>query len=186
MSETFAVQLTAVATLALAALALATAILALLAWRKQSREVRDQAEMLRLQAEELSQVSADREREALERHRAQAVQVYVWGSLEDDGSGLVAYVRNTSEQPVYDVTLHSEPDGIVRTWVEPLMPGTEVSRFYAFKEGVTAFDTWIALTFRDRADVLWRTWPNGRLEELPKRPYPARTIIDKTPPRPAQ
>src|SRR5215472_8102112 len=55
MSEIFAVQLTAVATLALAVLALATAVLALLAWRKQSGEVRDQAEMLRVQSEQLAE-----------------------------------------------------------------------------------------------------------------------------------
>jgi hypothetical protein len=38
MSEIFAVQLTAVATVALAVLALATAVLGYAAWRKQSRE----------------------------------------------------------------------------------------------------------------------------------------------------
>ncbi len=46
MSEILSVQLTAAATLALAVLAFLTAALAYLAWRKQSREVSDQAEML--------------------------------------------------------------------------------------------------------------------------------------------
>lgn len=78
MSEIFSVQLTAAATLALAVLALLTAVLAYLAWRKQSREVSDQAKILRLQAEELGQAAAEREREANERRRAQAELVYTW------------------------------------------------------------------------------------------------------------
>jgi gas vesicle protein len=91
VSEIFSVQLTAVFTAILGVGAIVTAILAFLAWRKQSQEVRDQAEMLRvqgnrlaeerkvsaeqirvlaLQADELKQVSADRGREAHERRRA--------------------------------------------------------------------------------------------------------------------
>jgi hypothetical protein len=42
------------ATPTLAVLALVTAVLVFMAWRKQSREVRDQGEMLRLQAEHLA------------------------------------------------------------------------------------------------------------------------------------
>ena len=149
MSETFAGQLTAVATLALAALALATAILALLAWRKQSREVRDQGEMLRvqseqlaedrkvnveqvrvlaLQAEELRQATVDREREALERRRAQAVQVYVWityrqpkleglaaeeiSKVGPSSPDVTAHVRNTSRQPIYDLNYEWQGCGL--------------------------------------------------------------------------
>jgi hypothetical protein len=132
MSVAFATQLTAVATLALALLALATAVLAFMAWGKQSREVRDQAEMLRvqseqlaearkvnaeqirvlgLQAEEFRQAAADPERDLQERRRAQAAMVYMWTApahVAVDGVGspemtLEAYVRNTSPQPIYDV-----------------------------------------------------------------------------------
>jgi hypothetical protein len=117
MSETFAAQLTAAATLALAVLALATAILAFMAWRKQSREVSDQAEMLRLQAEEFRQLATDREREAQERRRAQAAQVYVWIKslppdldLDLDPYRVVARVRNASPQPVYRLHCRWEKD----------------------------------------------------------------------------
>jgi len=53
MSLLGATILTAIATLALAVFALATAILAFMAWRKQSREVSDQARMLRVQSGQL-------------------------------------------------------------------------------------------------------------------------------------
>ena len=172
MSEIFAVQLTAVATLALAVLALATAFLALLAWLKQSREVRDQAEMLALQAKELRQVSADRKREAGERRRAQAVQVYLVMIPADEG--LLARVRNTSQQPVYGLRVEDPVEVPASgTAAEVLMPGGE----YGFKysgghppEG----ERWTpAVTFRDRAGVRWRTWTDGRLEEIPEPPDPA-------------
>jgi hypothetical protein len=50
MSLIFATQLTAVATTVLAAFAIVTAVFAILAFRKQSREVSDQAEMLQVQS----------------------------------------------------------------------------------------------------------------------------------------
>jgi len=37
--------------------------------------------MLKLQADEFRQLSAEREREAQERHRGQAVLVYMWSEL---------------------------------------------------------------------------------------------------------
>jgi hypothetical protein len=53
MSLVFATQLTAVATAVLAAFAIVTAVFAILAFRKQSREVSDQAEMLQVQSSRL-------------------------------------------------------------------------------------------------------------------------------------
>ena len=188
MSLIFATQLTAAATLALAALALATAILALLAWRKQSREVHDQAEMLRLQAKELKQVSAERDREARERRQAQAALVYMWESpaqAEVDGKEtpamtLEAYVRNTSPQPIYDVEfewriftsdlrtldLREISD---ETYEGPLMPGAQFAARVPVDPGLLTDpeDATATVTFRDRAGVWWRAQPNGRLEELP-------------------
>jgi hypothetical protein len=55
MSEIFTEQFTAVANAVLAAFAIVTAILAGLAFRKQSREVSDQAEMLNLQRRQLAE-----------------------------------------------------------------------------------------------------------------------------------
>jgi hypothetical protein len=99
MSVVFATQLTAVATLALAALALATAVLALLSWRKPSKGVADQAAMLELQRRQLAEqekTSAkqagvlelqtvelresleERKREAEDRRRSQAAMITAW------------------------------------------------------------------------------------------------------------
>lgn len=98
MSEIFAGQLTAVANAVLAAFAIITAVLAGLAFRKQSREVSDQAEMLnlqrrqledqreataeqagvlKLQAAELRESLAERTRQAEQMHRSQAARVFL-------------------------------------------------------------------------------------------------------------
>lgn len=131
MSEIFAAQITAVANVVLATFAIVTAVLALLAWRKQSKEVSDQAKMLelqrkqladqektsadqaevlKLQAQELRESLDERKREAEERLRDQASQVYMWEEHQlhaEIGKTLeeviVAHVHNTSPQPVYKV-----------------------------------------------------------------------------------
>lgn len=171
MSLIFATQLTAVATVALAVLALATAVLAYLAWRKQSREVRDQAEMLRLQAEEFSQLSEDRKREALERRRDQAVHVYMWVAQDDKGKSVI-HVRNTSQRPVYDVVLREAdpPAFSVMEWLQPLMPGQEYTKIPTVLPHWPG-DSWTcSATFCDHAGVRWQMWPGGRLEEIPESP----------------
>jgi len=164
MSLLFATQLGAVATLALAGFALATAVLAYMAWRKQSREVTDQAEMLKLQAEELRQVSAAREREAAERHHAQAVQVYMW-ETPTRAQRIHSHLRNTSQQPVYDVQLHwlSETETPARLML-PLMPGKEQT---FTSDGPVPSSGPFASTafFRDRNGTWWQTFPDGMLIE---------------------
>lgn len=55
MSLLGATILTAIATLVLAVFAFITAVLAFLAWRKQSREVSDQASMLKVQSDRLDE-----------------------------------------------------------------------------------------------------------------------------------
>ncbi len=129
MSLIFATQLTAVATVALAALALATAVLALLAWRKQSREVSDQAEMLKLQQEtsekqagvlelqaaELRKSLEERSREGQRRAREQAILVFLTenrhkgrlaGPLDSALPSITATVVNSSNQPIYDTDVY--------------------------------------------------------------------------------
>jgi hypothetical protein len=176
MSETFAAQLTAVATLGLAILALATAILAFLAWRKQSGEVRDQAEMLRLQAAEFGQLAADRERESQERRRSQAAQVYMWEEalppeLDLDPYRVVARVRNTSPQPVYGLLCRWErdekPAGDMAHGL-PLMPGEEVEAAVSLFPDTAPADARASVIFRDRAGIWWQAWPDGRLGEVPE------------------
>lgn len=182
MSEIFAVQLTAVATLALAVFALATAILAFTAWRKQSSEVRDQAKMLRLQAEEFKQLAAERKREAVERRRAQAQLVYI--RLESaphivDGSGadgftVIAHVRNTSRQPIHDLHFYWEAitfdiDEVSHDTAmsRPLMPDDEMSNVSPISPAVAdPSDMSVTVTFRDRAGVWWRVGTGGQLEDL--------------------
>jgi hypothetical protein len=175
MSLVFATQLTAVATLALAALALATAILALLAWRKQSREVRDQGEMLKFQAEEFRQLSQDREREAQERRRAQAVMVYVWSDrAAADPSTVMVHLRNTSQQPVYGVQLGWQRDGQFRgrsEHVTPIMPGETVGTGLMQPPDTLLPPSAAAAIFRDRAGIWWCARPDGSLEEEPNPPF---------------
>lgn len=100
---------------------------AILAYRKQSQEVRDQAEQLGLQGEQLADQKrvndeqvrlmalqerelraalAERERHTIERREAQARQVAAWFGEEipdvpDQGWG--AHIRNASLLPVFDV-----------------------------------------------------------------------------------
>lgn len=64
MSKLFAEQLAAVANVVLASLAIVTAVLAGLAFWKQAREVRDQAEMLDLQRRQLDAQREDSARQA--------------------------------------------------------------------------------------------------------------------------
>lgn len=105
MSDIFAEQLTAVANVVLAVFAIITAVLAGLAFLKQSREVRDQAEMLGLQRQQLEAQQADsarqaevlelqaeelrgslreRKREAEDRSRSQAAAVVAWFAVGRD------------------------------------------------------------------------------------------------------
>ena len=105
MSLIFATQFSAVATAILAFFAIVTGIFAILAFRKQAKEVSDQAKMLevqskqlevqsrqfnegrkvdaeqirvlKLQAKDLGESLDERKREAAERHRAQASRILI-------------------------------------------------------------------------------------------------------------
>lgn len=169
MSEIFALQLTAVATAALAILALITAWYARRAYLAQVSELRG--------------VLDDRKQEAVERRRAQAAQVYVWEAhITHHEIGMPsqptikAFVRNTSEQPIYDVRFNwgSASSFTHETRrVAPLPPKEEDSDA-ALVPGGPGWSTFgAAVTFRDRAGVWWRTRPGGRFDELP----PQHTVI---------
>ncbi len=105
MSLIFATQLAAVGTAVLALFAIITAVFAFLAFRKQSKEVKDQADMLRVQSERLEvyrkQVDEQRRtsteqmkvlglqaaeiRASLaERRSAQASKVFIWTKVGPD------------------------------------------------------------------------------------------------------
>lgn len=190
MSEIFALQLTAVATLGLGVFALATAILALAAWRSQASEVRDQGELLKLQAGEFRQAAAEREREALERRRAQAVQAYIWATREyhDDHetNTTVCHIRNTSHQPIYYVCLFlTEPASpmygrqAAEGWNDPLMPGEEYTHTSISANAGRGGSFWprdgIVAYFYDSAGVHWCIKPGRHPVETDLKNWPIET-----------
>jgi hypothetical protein len=167
MSEVFAGQLTAVANVVLAVFAIITAVLAGLAFRKQSREVSDQAEMLR-------QATADREREAAERRRAQALEVYVYREghspeYDLDPYVISARVFNTSRQPVYNVEFSWHVDGQpvgIEQWRGHLPPGADVEEVFECRD-VRAGAVDAKVTFQDRGGAWWARWGHrGDLVEI--------------------
>lgn len=150
-----------------------------------------QTEVLGLQAQELREALGQREREAERAHRAQARQVFIWEEYRDrdprisqpeayfteltEPGGLrrvvVAHVQNTSQQPIYGLTvrwhkgpaLHGE-----RERKEPLMPGDEHTEIEPLPPGV-AEDVFGAVAwFLDCNGTTWRLKPGpGRLDEAP-------------------
>jgi hypothetical protein len=108
MSVDLSGEITAIATAVLAVFAIVTAVFAVLAFRKQSQEVYDQAAMLAvqsdqleeqrkinaeqakvlaLQASELRESLDQRKRETERRHRAQASRVFITSGPEVNESG---------------------------------------------------------------------------------------------------
>jgi len=97
MSSDLTGEITAIATAVLAAFAIVTAVVAYIAFRRQTEEVA----ILQQQMKEQQEVLA---REARERHRAQASRVFI--SLESPEERLASFnVANTSKQPVYDAEI---------------------------------------------------------------------------------
>jgi len=141
MSSDLSTEITAIATVILAAFAIVTAWYARKAFRAQSREVKHQADMLDeqreinaeqtrvlgLQAEELRQSLAWRK-------TSQACQVFIWTETgncrlsESDGTrrpatdleGIRAHLQNTSQQPGYDVEI---------CWLKGTAAGTSPTAF---------------------------------------------------------
>ena len=177
----------AIATVILALGAIITAIFAVLAWRNQSAEVS-------LQRKELERVAADR-------RRAQASRVFIWHDVkpgEDavqihamgpDAQNLtieqwpdstlntqiwliVIHVRNTSEQPTYDLMLRWRTGSA--DWKGPeqwpfLEPdANEEHARYAAVPGTEPMNTEqldAVLEFRDAAGVRWLRRIDGELQE---------------------
>lgn len=160
MSLIFATQLTAVATLALAVFALAAAILALLAWRKQSREVSAIEQQLQLQRDQ-----ADQER--AQRRRAQASLVYVLieprpfnGDIQDMREAACIY--NTSRQPVYDIALMLDNGTDQRLLA--LRPGETYDRPGLGTDYITRKRP-VSIRFRDSFGIYWLRDLDGQLSE---------------------
>lgn len=125
--------ITGIGTVLLVAFAVITAYYARQAFRKQSQEVSDQAKMLAVQSEQLSEQRKinveqtkvlalqaseldeslkERKREAEQRRRAQASRVFFkadWYPVEEDKIGVRVQVVNSSDQPVYIASLSWHP-----------------------------------------------------------------------------
>jgi hypothetical protein len=185
MSIDLSSEVTAIATVVLAAFAFITAILASLAFWKQLREVHDQAQMLKVESEELAEQrklnaeqakvlelqAADlresleeRKREADEQHRAQAARVFIGASR--DSAYHVTAVVNLSDLPAYDAQIwySSNPDSPYT--VGTVLPGerAHAERARQFRYPRKAIEAAV-LTFRDAAGVRWVRTPDGTLSE---------------------
>lgn len=164
MSEIFAVQLTAVATLALAFLALATAVFAGGAFRTQNRQFQDQLH--------------ERNRKAEERPpRPGSPGLHLAGPPEEHYSigrpretNITGHARNTSRQPVYDLRITwlnaGEPLGINIEPIAPLMPGEQETSPCPVPPEIDPDGITASARFRDRAGLWWCIRSDGRLEEF--------------------
>jgi len=155
-----ATQITAVATIVLAAGAVVSAIFAFLAFRKQSIEVKALLE--------------ERRTEATERHREQAVRILLWEertsrSHEPGGEPIhviLAHIRNASNHPIYDVTLYWYHNGKIAGNAYVLghfIPGQET---VVEHEDLDNIGPHAVLEFRDINGAEWQARPNGTLKEV--------------------
>jgi hypothetical protein len=164
MSSDLSAEITAIATVALAVFALAAAILATLAFLKQSREVRILEQQMQTQQGLLA-------REALERHRAQAARVFI-GSTLNNQDLWVPSVVNSSNLPVYDARLWYYdlfPDRKIRHDIGVVLPGETRSLVDAQGTGDISnpADMEVVLIFRDAAGATWMRQRDGTLTEHP-------------------
>jgi hypothetical protein len=107
-------------------------------------------------------------RDVTQRRRAQASQVFVW--IQDQPFGddpadprSAALVRNTSSQPVYDLTLGLGEAGDQRWPV--LMPDKDVERVGLGTEFASG-ERPVWATFRDSSGIKWRITVGGELTEI--------------------
>lgn len=160
-----ATQVTAVATAVLALFAILSALFAYLAFGSQSAEVR--------------LLQQERVREAAERRRVQASKIFLWERREKTVARppkheVTAQVRNSSEQPIYDVRyIWRVPNGkdVLIARRRPLMPGETASSTVPVPQGVNPPSFGAHVVFRDAAGVRWRVQPDGVLGDLPDDPF---------------
>lgn len=145
-----------------------------------------QAEVLELQAAELRESLEERKREGELRHRDQATRVFISEThhVPNDRppvrapgtnapirhAAVRAYVKNTSEQPVYGAELrwHRGSEGHGEPNPQPLgtlMPGEERWEIREFPDGTNLAVSGAVLTFRDAAGLAWMRRPDGGLTE---------------------
>ncbi len=171
MSLLVAAQITAICTAVLAVFAIVTAAFAIMAFGKQSQQLKDQQEMNRqqagmfkLQAEDLQDSLGERQRDREQRRRAQAAQVLVWLGQDSRYAepSLVPYLSNSSRQPIYDLAVAwgSSAAGSL----PHLLPGEE-HEFHGAGSAVANDIVPVQLEFRDANGVRWLTTSRGELTE---------------------
>jgi len=168
MSSDLATEITAIATAVLAAFAIITAVVAYMAFRKQTQEVG----ILQQQMKEQQEVLA---REARERHRAQASRVFISLAAPEQRPARFN-VANTSEQPVYDAEIRwryktARYPQIKHTQLGTIMPGDRHSieiqpHPQAERVRPDPDDDFTTLIFRDVAGAMWTRRLDGDLREL--------------------
>lgn len=124
-------------------------------------------------------------READERRRAQASRVFIHeerldadprvsqASLAARGERpqpvVIAYVMNTSQQPVYNVLISWRlgHESVGKHHMMPLMPGADDKDIMVVPPDADPATFGAVVFFRDAARVTWRTRPGGEPEEIP-------------------
>jgi hypothetical protein len=156
-----------------------------------------QTDVLELQAQELRASIEQREQEAAERHRAQAVRVFMWEERFDSDPAVdavalsargerptpvvIAHVRNASDQPVYDLRFSWHRGTAPYRQGEamrPLMPQDDGYATCSLPGDLPANsrDLFGAVAFfRDAAGIYWRARPDGQLDEISPGQEPPRT-----------
>jgi hypothetical protein len=176
-----AAWLTAVSTAVLGAGAIVTAVFAILAFRKQSAEVG----LLQVQT---GNEETERRREADERRRLQAAQLYVTQEVEPGNAERaksaymagrsartateVATVHNVSGLPVYDARVHWVAANGAQAGAEDqlgtLGPHSEASTRRSLGSIVpsSAEELAVVAYFRDAAGERWTLTPDGKLASV--------------------
>jgi len=149
MSLLGATILTAIATVILAVGAIVTAVLAYLAFRRQSQEVGILIEQ--------------NKRDIDERRRSQAVRVFV-GAPQGLTNDMAMFARNASEFPVYDAEIWFLQGGGLSPGdkLGTIMPGSQKD---VRKRGRRDAVATAVLTFRDAEAVRWIRLPDGAVSE---------------------
>lgn len=195
MSLTAPTWISAVATVLLAIGAGFTVYFARKAFRAQSDQLDDerkinaeQARVLGLQVQELCESLDERKRDEAERRRAQASRIIVSDQRYDHdpavsqaqrASGVIshevvtAHVENTSEHPIYDLTITWHKGNA--PWGDPehrpaLMPGKREDFARSLPPelpgSVNRSLFGAVVYFRDAGGVHWRARPGGQLDEI--------------------
>jgi len=171
MSVDLSGEITATATAVLAVFAIVTAVFAVLAFRKQSKEVG----ILQLQMEDQHDANMKQaqalERQAYDRRRAQASRVYIRTATVYPNRGtarVIAQAVNASELPIYDAGFWIRlPDGEPHFGdpVGVILPGDAMTGGPEYALGTDPAEMEVVLSFRDAAGVFWVRLPAGFLAD---------------------